>query len=614
MELQFRTLTPLHVGDGSSLHTFDYVVHNGRFYRTSQRFFENFLKRLEENGVHLGDRFVEWAGAITEKMQTLEEERRRDPRSGKDFNQQLSDLRRQFSTFEFAKKNGQEKLFLELLQQQKNPGLPVNSTDKRIQEIRGFIRDGDERAYLPGSTIKGCIRTALLYHFLEEFADQSEVRKIIQTSLEEVRKDRQEAEKRKAKFSPERHRKQFAEGIEYLAFRAGMIPERGNAPKYSEAQDDLLKCLLVSDTHLSADAIGIEKIDLYLVKKLPRGAGYESQRQRQAPAVEAVQPGQVLTINLDINIELLLTLYRNSQDGDNGIKVGKEKHWIGWQEKAKAIFGLTEADFKSMPAKIQPNDPGIKEIKQKVVSHILKCCEKFCNAQAEAFAHWQKEEFCLPKHNPGSMAYELEKGSEYVLGARGVRLHFGFATGFEGITVVLNLLAHHKNIFAEVMEVFGIGDSPSAWKNRRPGQTYIANPDKFPKSHRLVTRQGVIFPMGWLEWADDPRISAPASYAGHKTTVDTRPAVYAPPVAPVPLGPTYLKGSIKQGAELDAELVGAGNPGKFKLYIREDYMPIIEIRYAAGFKEADLGRIARVRIKNIKGKAEVTAVEFVKFR
>lgn len=611
MEFQFRTLTPLHVGDGSSLHSFDYVVHNGRFYRTSQRFFENFLNRLEENGIHLGDHFVEWAGDITEKMQRLEEERRRDPRSGKDFNQQLSDLRRQFSIFEFAKKNGQEKIFIEMLQQQKNPGLPINSTDRHIQEIRGFIRDGEERAYLPGSTIKGSIRTALLYHFLEEYAENSEVKKILQDNLDKIRRDKEETEKRKSRFNPERHRRQFAEEIEYLAFRGGMIPERGKDVKYNEAQDDLLKCLLVSDTHLPPDAIGIEKIDLYLVKKLPRGAGHESQRQRQAPAVEAVQPGQILTISLDINIEMLLTLLRATKDGDQGIKVGKEKHWIGLREKAKVVFGLTEDDFNSIPEKFKLTDAAILTIKKKVVRHILTCCEAFCNAQAAAFARWQKEEFCLPKHNPGSMAYELEKGSAHVLSARGVRLHFGFATGFEGITVVLNLLAHHKSIFTEVMEMFSIGDSPSSWKNRRPGQTYIANPDKFPKSHRLATRPGLIFPMGWLEWADDPRASSPATYST-RSTITAQPVPAPAPVTPV--GPIYLKGTLKQGAELDAELVEAGNPGRFKLYIRENYLPVIEIRYAAGFKEADLGRIARVRVKNIKGKEEVTVVEFMRFR
>lgn len=609
MELRLRTLTPLHVGDGSSLHTLDYVIHNNRFYRTSRRFFESFLKHLEEQGISLSERFVEWAGQLSEQMHNLEEEHRRNSKGGKDFNQQLSELRRRFSLIEFAKKNGQEKVFLQLLQQQKAPALPVFSDDSRMQEIRGFQRDADEKVYVPGSSIKGCIRTALLYHFLEEHAEHEAVRTLLRKSLSEVRKDKEEAQKRRFKFSPERHRRHFAEEIEHLAFRAGMIPEKGNTPKFTEAQDDLLKCLLVSDTFVPHDGVGIEKIDLYLVKKLPKGAGYESQRQRQAPAVEAVQPGQVISCSLRVNVELLLYLHHRSGQEKSGIKVGKETHWIGWREKAQAVFGLSAEDFDRVPQGVQPGHDALKALEQKALDHILLCCKRFSDAQAHALSKWQKEEFCQPKHNPGAMARSMREGTEYVFAARGVRFHFGFATGYEGITVVLPLLERHKEVFAEIMTLFGIGDSPSAWKNRKPGQTYQANPDKFPKSRRMATRPNLILPMGWLEWADDP-LAGKSPEFGRMQQQET-PVAAAQPTAPS--GPVYLKGTLKAGVKLDAELVGAGNPGKFKLFIREDYLPVVEVRYAAGFKAEDVGRLAKVQVKNVQGKEQVTAIEFKGF-
>lgn len=609
MELRLRTLTPLHVGDGSSLHSLDYVIYSGRFYRTSRRFFENFLKHLEQQDIQLSERFVDWAGELSGKMQNLEEERRRNPRGGKDFNQQLSDLRNRFSLYEFAKQNGQEIFFLELLQQQKTPGLPVFSEDKRMQEIRGFQRDADERVYVPGSSIKGCIRTALLYHFLEEHAEHQAVRALLKKSLDEVRKDKDQAQKRRFKFNAERHRRHFGEELEHLAFRAGMIPEKGGAPRFTEAQDDLLKCLLLSDAAVSADGVGIEKIDLYLVKKLPRGAGYEAQRQRQAPAVEAVQPGQLLTCRLQVNVELLLYLHRRSREDEKGIKVGEEKHWIGWHEKAQVAFGLSQEDFERVPEDAKADHPAIKALEQKSIDHILQCCKAFSDAQAHALAYWQKNEFCLPKHNAGHMARDLQSGTEYVFSARGVRLHLGFATGFEGMTSVLHLLERHKEDFATIMELFGIGDSPSAWKNRRPGQVYQANPDKFPKSKRMATRPGLILPMGWLEWADDPLAGSSPVFRSVKQS-----EVALPPSKPAtPSGPIFLKGSLKAGVQLYAELIGAGNPGRFKLYIREDHQPIVEVRYAAGFRPEHVGRIAKVLVKNVQGKDQVTAIGFLRF-
>lgn len=603
MEIRLRTLTPLHVGDGTSLHSFDYATHSGRFYRTSQRFFEKFLFEMREKGVDLNERFVEWSSDLTERMDDVENERRKNPRN-RDYNQTLSDLRRQFSLLEFAKKVGQERAFLDFLQQQKAPSLPIFSEDKRIQEIRGFQRDGDGQVYLPGSSIKGCIRTALFFHFLETHAEHAEVRKMLQDALDKVRADRDEAEKRRFKFNPERHRRQFGEELENLAFRAGMIGERGGAPKFTEAQDDLLKCLLVGDVAIAPEGVGIEKIDLYLVKKLPRGAGYEAQRQRQAPAVEAVQPGQMLEVKLDVDVDLLLALHRQSQKNEQGIKIGRETHWIGWRKKAAVAFGLTADDFDTVPKNAKPNDPALQKLREKAIAHILECCRKFSNAQAAALAKWQKEEFCLPKHNAGGMARDLERGTAHVFGAKGVRLHLGFATGFEGMTVVLHLLANHKKIFAEIMDMFGIGDSPSAWKNRRPGEAYHANPDKFPKSKRLVTRPGLILPVGWLEVVDDSSAAAP----------NLLPIAEQAKPSATPTGPVFLKGSLKPGAELDAQLVQAGNPGRFKLFIREDYQPEVEVRYAAGFKADDLGRFARVRVKNVRGKEEVTVVEIVRFK
>lgn len=610
MELRFRTLTPIHVGDGSSLHSFDYVIHNGHFYRTSRRFFENFLKYMhEEKGVNLYDRFVEWSGDLTERISNVEDERRRNPRN-RDFNQTLADLRRQFSLHEFAKKTGQERPFLDYLQQQKTPSLRVFSEDKRLLEIRGFQRDADERVYLPGSSIKGCIRTALLYHFLERHADHAEVRKLLENSLLKLRTEKHASDK--GKFNLERHRKQFAEELENLAFRAGMIGERGGDPKFTEAQDDLLKCLLVGDVSVPADGVGIEKIDLYLVKKLPKGAGYEAQRQRQAPAVEAIQPGQYLEIRLDINIDLLLALHKKSKENERGIKVGHETHWIGWRDKAKTAFGLSADDLDKAPEKPKKDDPEVKRLREKALAHILACCRTFSDAQADALAHWQRDEFCLPKHHAGPMARDLENGTVSVYGARGTRLHLGFATGFEGMTVVLHLLAQHKKVFTEIMDTFGIGDSPSAWKNRRPGEAYHANPDKFPKSRRFATRPGEILPLGWMEWADDPE--ARNSAAPQTTSAAHKQGPGTPAATLAPAGPAFLKGTLKPGAELDAELVHAGNPGRFKLFIREDYQPEIDVRYAAGFKQEDIGRLARIRVKNIKGKEEVTVVEFIRFK
>ena len=328
MELHFRAITPLHVGDGTTLHSFDYVIHDNRFYRISQRVFERFLSNI---GGDAPERFVTWSADLMSKMDNAERDKRNNPR-GKDFNQQLSSLRRSFNLLEFSKSIGQDHAFISFLKSEGIASIPIPMAAKGESvkhEIRGFQRSADGQPYLPGSSLKGSIRTALLYHFLQEFADHASVRRILQDSLTQVRTVKQEADKKRSKFNPERYRKSFGEKIEHLAFFSGMIDERKKR-RDGEAQDDLLKCLLVSDSHLAPGSVGIENIDLYLVKKLPKGQGQESQRQRQAPAVEALLPGSKLTVNIEVNIDLLLWLYRSEQTEEKGIKIGKEFHWIGW--------------------------------------------------------------------------------------------------------------------------------------------------------------------------------------------------------------------------------------------------------------------------------------------
>jgi CRISPR-associated protein Csm5 len=171
MILNLRTLTPLHIGDGTQLHAFDYTIHEGRFYRTSQKFFDDFLEKI---GGDAPEQFVEWSANIFDQMENLESDKRRDPRMGRDINQKMSDLRKQHTIKSFAKFIKQEPAFLAFLKEKKVPSLPliaVGKGEKEKQEIRGFLRAGDGRPYLPGSSFKGAIRTALLFNFLENHSN-----------------------------------------------------------------------------------------------------------------------------------------------------------------------------------------------------------------------------------------------------------------------------------------------------------------------------------------------------------------------------------------------------------------------------------------------------------
>lgn len=602
MILKLRTLTPLHIGDGSTLHAFDYTMLDGRFYRCSPYFFERFLEHL---GGDAGDAFVNWSTRIMDEMVKLDQERRLDPRRGRDLNQEMSRLRKEHALSGFAQSMKKRDVFEQYLRTNA-PSIPMLG-EKSKQEYRGFQRGADGQAFLPGSSVKGSIRTALLYHFLENYPKSDDIKKILSDNVALVRRDKEEATMRKFRWTPTRHLKNFGERLEQLAFFAEMTDATGKTRR-QEAQNDLLRCLLVADTLVANESMGMENIDLYLVKKQPRGGGFLSQQQTQAPGVEAVLPGTRLDVRLDFNAELLLQLHRKA--GDTGVGVGRETHFISWRERAKVLFNLTEADFSAVPERAKSDHPAVAAIRKKALEHVLDCCRRFSDAQAAKLKDWVGS-FAqyVDERRDRFMRRDIESGTQAVFAATGTRLHLGFATGFEGMTVVLHLLKNHKKQFADIMDLFGIGDSPSAWKNRRPGQTYQANPDRFPTSRRLATRRDAILPLGWLERLDDSGADAAPVSASPAQNMGS-PALS--PASPVPASPTYLRGALKAGAELDAELLAGGNPGRFKLFIREDFLPEVAIKYAAGFKMEDVGRIARLRVKNVSGQSIV--VEFIRYK
>ncbi|MGM0369630.1 MAG: type III-A CRISPR-associated RAMP protein Csm5 [Bacillota bacterium] len=137
MQLTLKTITPLHVGSGEKLSPYsDYIYHQGQVYYVDHKKLENYFFKLE-NAQELIDDFVEIIG-------------RQAGGNSKD--------RYKLKKF-FDNNNLNFKQFT---------SKAVSATGKiKGEEIQRIMLTGN-RPYVPGSTIKGAVRTALLYTHLKE--------------------------------------------------------------------------------------------------------------------------------------------------------------------------------------------------------------------------------------------------------------------------------------------------------------------------------------------------------------------------------------------------------------------------------------------------------------
>jgi len=598
MKLYLKTITPVHIGNGEELNALDYILYNNTFYKISQN---QFLEFLCVNNVSYID-YANWISDTTQKIENLKTQKKKD-KWNKDINQRLSEIQRNFNLLNFVKSYEikKEKEFIKYL----DDNAQINKIPFQIMpkhQIRGHLKTTFNQPYIPGSSLKGAIRTALLYHFLKHTADAEIIAEIIKNELGKVQSNPTEKENIK---------KRFANQIEQLAFYCGI--QKDNKPvKYDDEKSDILKLLIVSDSKIidKENNLGLSNTDLYLVSKIKdrNGSRVVANKQPQAPSLEIIPKNKVIEFVLDFNIDFLLSIKALIKNDAIIIKEGKNreiKQWLGIKQKVKNIFNL------DIDAITKENK---EELRKKTINFILECVFAFSEKQKKWDITWTTN---LLKHEvnkdrkgfPLFKKEHLQKGFNYDFNCS---IHIGFGSGFTGITELLYLLKNEelKKIFKEVMEKFGIGDKPGANKLRKHGQRYEANPDNFPKSKRLISGDGIIEPIGWLRIISENEAKELSTHKSNKAPASQPPVITTPKE---PYKPTYFTGKLQPGAIVDAQLVATDtfNP-KIKIFRLFLFEPgkeqEVKLNY---FAYLPLSTLAKVKITNVQN-GKVINISFVK--
>lgn len=608
MQLQLKTITPIHIGNGEELSPLDYVFDGQYYYRITQNQVLEFVKDIPD-GI---EKFIYWAEERAKEIIALQnrEGEFKKKKRGKDFNQQLSGLKESFNYLEFAKLQKQEQAFLEYLKNKQD--IPkVRFKGKTIRgQVRGAAKTATQQLYLPGTSLKGAIRTALLYHFLQNKADHNIVKEILERNLQKAKTAIQRGGKtRKIQAN-------FADELEQLAFYGAWSKfddnKRQDKIKYNDEKFDIMKFLFVSDGRIenAKEALGIEKVGLFLVAKQQqkgrKGSILQAMEQGQAPFVETINQNTTIESRIQFNIDFFLQI--KDQIQDDAIHIKKEKVWIGLKEKVKNIFNLD----------IDTLTPENAKAKQKeVYQHIVQCLQTFSQRQIKQDKLWQEDFLYYANRQRQKYTHLLQQGFRHLEAKEQSNLlHLGYGTGFGGITEFLHLVDNDdlRNLYKEIMELFLIGDAPNAEKrriekarkNNAPKQSYAAKPNEFPKSRRLLTSDNYMQAMGWLEILN---IDLPSTQSIGGTSGTIAPE----PEPPKTIEPEYFNKPLNPKKantyQIKAIVIHSGKPNKVRIWVTEDYTPELDLNGCRN--PLDLNTVVLIR-PSINNKKKVLQASFIK--
>ena len=574
MQLQLKTITPIHIGNGEELSPLDYIFDGKFYYRITQNQFVEFIKDIPE-GV---EKFVEWAEERAKEIIALQNREREFSKNRRDYNQELSYLKESFNYLKFAELHGQESAFIEYLQNNTDiPKVPFKGKEIKGQ-VRGAMKTATQQVYLPGTSLKGAIRTALLYHFLQNKADQNTIKEILERNLQKAKASIQKGGKtRKIQAN-------FADELEQLAFYGAWYnPDDKKRPdkiKRNDEKFDIMKFLFVSDGRIAKakEALGIEKVGLFLVAKQPqrgrKGTVLQATQQGQTPFVETINQNTSIESRIQFNIDFFLQI--KDQIQDDAIHIKKEKVWMGLKAKSKNIFNLD----------IDTLTPENAKTKQKeVYQHIVQCLQTFSQRQIKQDKLWQEDFLDYANRQRQKYSHLLQQGfRDLATKEQSTLLHLGYGTGFGGITEFLHLVDNEdlKKLYKEIMELFLIGDKPGSERRRQeearkknaPKQSYVANPDLFPKSRRLLTSDDYMQAMGWIEILniDLPSTQPRGATSGTAAPTSEPSKIQEPEYFNKPLNPkkanTY---------QIKAIVTHSGKPNKVRIWVTEDYTPELDL-------------------------------------
>ena len=229
--MKLLTMTPIHVGSGETLNSLSYITDRNSLYVLNMDKFFAILSEVQREA------YLQWMEPILNRMAELDGkiDQAKDSRERTQLKNQKRDLERQLSIAWFIE-NRLRQPPIDFLKKCFAYQLPFVSPPGR-DGFRTHIKDGQNKVYVPGTEIKGTIRTSLLYSLLKDKTNYEILRGSLNDFLTFFRSGASPKEKIKklARIADA----QFENGLERKLLRG----------REKDAKYDFLKLVNISDTN-----------------------------------------------------------------------------------------------------------------------------------------------------------------------------------------------------------------------------------------------------------------------------------------------------------------------------------------------------------------------------
>lgn len=452
MKLKLHTISPIHIGTGNSLEPFEYIIDGDTYYRLNQN--KAFSLALERHP-NFPEEFENWIERTDRKLKKSNN------------NHEQAEIREKFNFKYFCEAVLQDYELSELILEKGYAykcSLPYGSQGKK--QINELIKDHDNTPYIPGTSIKGAIRTILAWRTFSNLSDEKkkEVLLKVQNSNDFQRgrgRDLDTPLEEELFICGNKKRSRDRSGVDF-----------------SDIKFDILKFIQISDAFPQKSEMAVYPSNLYLTDKAP---------QTQTPALEAVELNSVFEFEIKVNESEVRKIYEASLSPNSNI-------WINFDKKFKNIF------------EFYPHETEAGKLEEKIVESIKYAVSDFYKAQIKREAKWIanfRKDILVQKRMRTNA--DIESIKEFYEAYEEIPRMFkiGWASGFNNTTIFDTLEKNEltRPFIEKIFEKFKIGIP----QNKKKDPTIKpADVTKFPKSKRFAAEDDMIpvDPFGWVALLD----------------------------------------------------------------------------------------------------------------